>query len=192
MEEEIAQLVALAGNKNRYQYFIAFLCFLFWVNLTVLAFSLGFLENKPLISYYDAEKNETTVESMEYDHCDWDKSNYTIVETYKFSWVINLGLECEKLKVSLIGTFTSIGALLGAILYSSFTKRFGAKKVILVSTAIFICAVEASVSTRLYTNFPSPCSAMDRNVASIREDGTRYLYLAKSSRNESTSSLSRC
>ena len=54
MEEEIAQLVALAGNKNRYQYFIAFLCFLFWVNLTVLAFSLGFLENKPLIFYYDA------------------------------------------------------------------------------------------------------------------------------------------
>lgn len=153
MEEEIAQLVALAGNKNRYQYFIAFLCFLFWVNLTVLAFSLGFLENKPLISYYDAEKNETTVESMEYDHCDWDKSNYTIVETYKFSWVINLGLECEKLKVSLIGTFTSIGALLGAIFYSSFTKRFGEKKVILVSTAIFMLTFLIAIFVNYYAYY---------------------------------------
>ena len=90
VEENLAKLVSLAGNQHRYQYFIALICFLFWFNATMLSFSLGFLENKQMVSYFDKDTNETTVESMSYDICDWEKSNYTVVETYNFSWVLNV------------------------------------------------------------------------------------------------------
>ena len=62
VEENLAKLVSLAGNQHRYQYFIALICFLFWFNATMLSFSLGFLENKQMVSYSDKDNNETTVE----------------------------------------------------------------------------------------------------------------------------------
>lgn len=153
MEEQIAQILSLAGNQHKYQYFIALICFLFWLNLTSISFSLGFLENKPLISYYDKEANETAVESMDYDSCKWDPSEYTIVETYEYSWVIELDIVCKKLKISLIGTFTSLGALLGAVVYSFFTKRFGEKKVILVCNVIFMLVMLIAIFVNYYGYF---------------------------------------
>ena len=153
MEEQISKFVSLAGNQHRYQYFMAFICFLFWADLTMLNFSLGFLENKPLISFYDKDKNETTVESMEYDHCDWDANSFTVVETYNFSWVIDLGLECEKLKVSMIGTLASGGSLLGAITYSFYTKKFGERKVILVANVFFMVVILISIFVNYYGYF---------------------------------------
>ena len=153
MEEQISKFVSLAGNQHRYQYFMAFICFLFWADLTMLNFSLGFLENKPLISFYDKDKNETTVESMEYDHCDWDANTFTVVETYNFSWVIDLGLECEKLKVSMIGTLASGGSLLGAITYSFYTKKFGERKVILGANVFFMVVILISIFVNYYGYF---------------------------------------
>ena len=77
MEHNIEKLVSLVGNQHRYQYFIGIICFLFWFNTTMVSFSLGFLENKPLISYYDKDNNETIVEGMSYDTCDFEKNSYT-------------------------------------------------------------------------------------------------------------------
>lgn len=138
MQSNINKLVSLAGNNNRYQYFVAIMCFFYWFNFELLGFSLAFLENPPMVSYFDAEKNETTVESLDYDICDWEDNTYTIVETYKYSWVIDLGIECEKLKVSLIGTFVSLGMLLGAVLYSYVIKFVGQKKALLGANVIYL------------------------------------------------------
>ena len=157
VEENLSILIKLTGNQNRYQYFIGTICFLFWFNTTMLSFILGFLENKQLVSYYDAEKNETTVESMDYDICDWDKSTYTIVETYKYSWVIDLGIECKKIKVSLIGTLCSVGCLLGALTYSIFTKRFGQRKVILTANVVYMLTLLITIFVKGYVMYCFTC-----------------------------------
>ena len=138
MQNTITKLVVLAGNQHKFQYFIAVMCFLYWFNFNMLGFSLAFLENVPMVSYFDKENNETVVESLDYDICDWEKDKYTIVETYDYSWIINLGIECEKLKVSLIGTFVSVGMLLGAVLYSYITKFLGQKKALLAANMCYV------------------------------------------------------
>ena len=74
------------------------------------------------MSYFDEKDNETVVESLDYDICDWEKSKYTVVESYDFSWIIDLNIECDQFKVSLIGTLISVGLLLGACSYSFITK----------------------------------------------------------------------
>ena len=111
MEVEIQKIIKLAGNEHRYQYLIVFLCFLFWGFAPIFSCVLGFLENTPSVSYYDVDNNETTVESMDYDICDdWDTGLYEIVETPKYSWAIDLGIECDKMKISMLGTLVSIGS----------------------------------------------------------------------------------
>lgn len=157
MEHNIEKLVSLVGNQHRYQYFIGIICFLFWFNTTMVSFSLGFLENKPLISYYDKDSNETIVEGMSYDTCDFEKNSYTIVETYDFSWVIDLGIECDKFKVSLIGTLASLGCLLGALTYSIFTKIFGERKVILSCNVLFMIVLLVTIFVKNYVMYCFTC-----------------------------------
>ena len=166
MEHHISQLLSLSGNKHRYQFFITILSFIYWLTLTSLMFSLAFLENQPLVSVHDPKTNKTVVESLSYETCDNPSISYTVVETYKYSWVINLGIECEKLKISLMGTCLSTGSLLGAIFYSFFTKRFGEKKVILVCNAIYFGIIFLSIFVNYYGFylFALCSSAMAMNI----------------------------
>lgn len=151
------KLVSIAGNQHCYQYFMAVVCFLFWFNINILDFSLGFLENPPSVSYYDEEKNETVVESLDYDICDWEKSRYTIVETYKFSWIIDLNIECDQFKVSIIGTLVSVGLLLGASTYSFITKWLGQKRALLIGNFIFMVILAIGIFVNKYWYFCLEC-----------------------------------
>lgn len=136
MEEKLEKLMKLAGNENRYQYFVLIVCILYWVNANILTVSLPFLENPPDVSYYDPVRNETVVESLSYEICNWE-GNYTIVNTYDYSWVSELGIACDQVKVGLIGTLTFTGNMLGAIIFSLISKPLGQKLTLSASTGIF-------------------------------------------------------
>lgn len=151
------KLISIAGNQNCYQNLIAILCFLFWLNVNILDFSLGFLENPSMVSFFDAKKNQTIVESIDYEICEWDKSEYTVVETYDFSWVIDLNIECDQLKVSIIGTLVSVGLLLGATTYSLITKCLGQKKALLTANAIFMVVLSITTFVVKYEYFCFTC-----------------------------------
>ena len=151
------KLISIAGNQHCYQYFMAVVCFLFWFNINILDFSLGFLENPPAVSYFDKENNETVVESLDYDICDWEKSEYEIVETYDFSWIIDLKIECDQFKVSLIGTLVSVGLLIGACSYSFITKWLGQKKALLIGNLIFMIVLAIGIFVNEYWYFCIEC-----------------------------------
>ena len=151
------KLIALAGNQHCYQYIIAVICFLFWFNIYILDFSLGFLENPLAVSYFDEKNNETVVESLDYDICDWEKSKYTVVESYDFSWIIDLNIECDQFKVSLIGTLISVGLLLGECSYSFITKWLGQKQALLVGNIIFMAVLLISLFVTKYWYFCLMC-----------------------------------
>ena len=52
MEEELEKIMKLAGNKNRYQYFMGILAFLFWLNVNFFSVTIPYLEHTSFISYY--------------------------------------------------------------------------------------------------------------------------------------------
>jgi hypothetical protein len=139
MEEKIEKIIELSGNKNRFQYFLEIIIILYWINCNLLSVSLPYLENTSIVSYYDSEKNETIKESMNYDLCKMEKDEtFEIVETYKYSWVIEQNLECDKVKTGLIGTIAFTGNMLGALSYPFVSKFFGQKKCLLIGTSLFI------------------------------------------------------
>ena len=139
MEEKIEKIIELSGNKNRFQYFLEIIIILYWINCNLLSVSLPYLENTSIVSYYDSEKNETIKESMNYDLCKMEKDEtFEIVETYKYSWVIEQNLECNKVKTGLIGTIAFTGNMLGALSYPFVSKYIKKKKCLLIGTSLFI------------------------------------------------------
>lgn len=137
MEGHMGKIVSLAGDAHCYQYIIVVICFLIWAIYPLFSCCLGFLENNPLISYYDIQKNETVVTSLDYDSCLWE-NNYTIVETYDYSWAIDINITCDKFKISLIGALSSLGCLFGSATSSVTSRAIGQRRIMIVTTCLFI------------------------------------------------------
>ncbi|MGL4947773.1 MAG: MFS transporter, partial [Mycoplasma sp.] len=89
------------------------------------------------MSYYDKDIDQTIVTSMNYEICEWDPETYDIVETYKYSWVIEKGLICDKAKVSLMGTLIFTGNMIGAVSFSLVAKFIGHKLTLLCAAIVF-------------------------------------------------------
>ena len=150
MEQEIQKIMKVAGNEHRYQFLIIFLCFLIWAFAPMFSCVLGFLENTPSVSYYDGKENETVVEPMDYDICDWDKSIYVIVEEPKYSWAIDLNIECDKMKISMLGMLVSLGSLLGSATSSTVTEKLGQGMTLKVLNGIFFVILILSIFINKY------------------------------------------
>ena len=128
MDKEIHTIMELAGYKNRFTIFIIAMNLFLWINVSVLNFSIAFIEAKPKVIY---EKNSELITSkLDYDIC--DKYDYIITEDYKYSIITDFkdGTECNKLKNSLIGTINSIGILLGNFLFHIISGKFGYKNIL--------------------------------------------------------------
>ena len=150
MEDHIEKIINLAGNKNRYQYFIGILTFFFWLNINFFSVTIPYLEITPLISYYDKENGKTIVELLSYDTCNDKELNYEIVKTYNNSWVIEQNLECEKFKTGLIGSFSFTGSTLGALLYPVLSKVISQKKIILIGISLMIIFMSLCIFINKY------------------------------------------
>ena len=73
------------------------------------------LETVPLVKVSGKEK---TIK-LDYEIC---KDNYTVIEKYDYSWIIEMGIECDQAKVGLIGTSVNLGMTLGSFSFSIITK----------------------------------------------------------------------
>ena len=120
----------LVGNKNRFTIFIIGMNLFLWINVSILNYSLAFIETKPKVTYIK-DGNEIT-EKLKYDIC--DKYDFIIKEDYKYSIITDFedGTECNKLKNSLIGTINSIGILLGNFLFHMISGKFGYKNILFI------------------------------------------------------------
>lgn len=63
--------------------------------------------------------------------------DYITDKISRHSMVVSLGLECDSLKVSLLGTMVSIGYIIGAYLYHYVLKLLGQKKTLFIMNIIF-------------------------------------------------------
>ena len=130
MDKDIHTIMELVGNKHRFTIFIIVMNLVLWINVSVLNFSLAFIETKPKVTYM--KDGQATTEKLTYDIC--DKYDFIIKEDYKYSIITDFedGTECNKLKISLIGTLNSIGILLGNFLFHIISGKFGYKNILFI------------------------------------------------------------
>ena len=130
MDKDIHTIMELVGNKHRFTIFIIVMNLILWINVSVLNFSLAFIETKPKVTYM--KDGQATTEKLTYDIC--DKYDFIIKEDHKYSIITDFedGTECNKLKISLIGTLNSIGILLGNFLFHIISGKFGYKNILFI------------------------------------------------------------
>ena len=130
MDKDIHTIMELVGNKHRFTIFIIVMNLILWINVSVLNFSLAFIETKPKVTY--KKNGQATTEKLTYDIC--DKYDFIIKEDHKYSIITDFedGTECNKLKISLIGTLNSIGILLGNFLFHIISGKFGYKNILFI------------------------------------------------------------
>ena len=130
MDKDIHTIMELVGNKNRFTIFIIGMNLFLWINVSILNYSLAFIETKPKVTY--KKNGQATTEKLTYDIC--DKYDFIIKEDHKYSIITDFedGTECNKLKISLIGTLNSIGILLGNFLFHIISGKFGYKNILFI------------------------------------------------------------
>ena len=130
MDKDIHTIMELVGNKHRFTIFIIAMNLFLWINVSVLNYSIAFIETKPRVTYI--KDNEEITSKLDYEIC--DKYDFIIKEDYKYSIITDFkdGTECNKLKNSLIGTINSIGILLGNFLFHLISGKFGYKNILFV------------------------------------------------------------
>ena len=128
MDKDIHTIMELVGNKHRFTIFIIAMNLFLWINVSVLNFSISFIETKPKVTYI--KNNEEITSKLDYEIC--DKYDFIVKEDYKYSIITDFedGTECNKLKNSLIGTINSIGILLGNFLFHIIAGKFGYKNIL--------------------------------------------------------------
>ena len=115
MEEQIEKLINHAGGAGRYQIITLIIGFFIWSSLSFHNTSLAILETVPNVRV----KGEEEIKKLDYEIC---TKNYDVVDTFGFSWIIEMGIECDQAKVGLIGTFVNLGLTAGTLLFSFMTK----------------------------------------------------------------------
>ena len=139
MDKDIHTIMELVGNKHRFTIFVIIMNLILWINVSVLNYSLAFIETKPEVQYQDG--NELVKEKLTYDTC--DNEDYIVTKKYEYSIITDFkdGTECNKLKISLIGTFNSIGILLGNFTFHILAGLFGYKNILFyfqIGHAVFL------------------------------------------------------
>ena len=140
--KKIEKLLSYAGNEHRYQYFALFIFLFLWENCNFIAVVLPYLERELLINYYDNngifhEKEALSSEKWSYE--------YEIVKRFKYSWVNEFGIECDKFRIGLIGVFIFVGNTLGSVVFCVLQNYLPHK------TTLIICSVGFIISAFLST-----------------------------------------
>ena len=131
MEEQIEKLMGNAGGSGRYQILILIVGFFVWSSLSLHNTSIPMLETVPLVKY-----NGTEVK-LDYDICK-EKEKYEVKEKYPFSWISEMGIECSRAKVSMIGSFTYSGLTAGSLVFSVMTKYLSYRHLIIIFVFAYV------------------------------------------------------
>ena len=129
MDEQIEKLINQSGGEGRYQIVILILGFWIWNSNSLIQTSIPILERMPEVEY----KNETV--DLTYEICE---EEYKVVEKYSFSWISDMGIECDQAKVGYIGTFFYSGMTVGNFLFSIISKYLMHKQIIIIFTFTYV------------------------------------------------------
>ena len=156
MDEQLEKIIALAGNNNRYQYFTLVVITFLWVNCNFISTIIPFIEREPLINYYDKDGNYHESETLTNEICDLYKERgqeLEILERFRYSWVSEYNIECEKMDIGLIGAFIYVGNTAGAVVFSIVSKITTHKKILIISSFGFCIVLFLNTLITSYSFF---------------------------------------
>ena len=130
MDEKVEKLTELAGNRNRYQYYLGILTLLMEINVYLISAILPFLEDVDTVTYTDEDGNSYT-EKLTYRICEL-YPNRTVTIKNTNSWVTMTNIQCDESKVGLLSASSFAGSFLGSIVLNFLIDRIGRKKTALI------------------------------------------------------------
>ena len=157
MDEKIEKVIALAGNQNFYQYFTLFVIVFLWINCNFIAIVIPFLEREPIINYRDKHGEHFNV-TLTNEICDkihdfHGRHRYETVEKFKYSWVSEYGIECDKVEIGLMGSFAFIGNTAGGLIFSIINKLLSHKKILIISSFGFCISIFLSTLIKSHSYY---------------------------------------
>ena len=150
MDEKIEKLISLAGNEHRYQYFTLVIIMILWINSNFISCVLPFIERQPIINYIDPKGEFHENVTLTSDIClVLNGRNYSIVESFGYSWTSEFNIECKSFEISAIGSFAYMGYALGGLVFSFISKLISYKKILIISSfgfgiMAFLCTLVTS------------------------------------------------
>ncbi len=157
MDEKIEKVIALAGNQHFYQYFTLFVIVFLWINCNFIAIVIPFLEREPIINYRDKHGEHFNV-TLTNEICDkihdfHGRHRYETVEKFKYSWVSEYGIECDKVEIGLMGSFAFIGNTAGGLIFSIINKLLSHKKILIISSFGFCISIFLSTLIKSHSYY---------------------------------------
>ena len=151
MDKDIHKIMELVGNKHCYVIFVIIINLILWINLSVVNYSLAFIETKPEVVYQDG--SQVVSGKLNYEIC--DKYKYNVTKDYKYSIITDFkdGTECNKLKNSLIGTIHSLGVFFANFLFQIIPAKIGFKNLLVYFHYIHAAFVLISIFYKNYYYF---------------------------------------
>ena len=145
-DEKIEKLISLAGNQHKYQYFALVIFTFVWMNCNFMPVILPYIERAPLVNYIDEKGIRYVNKSLTNEICQKYKNKYEIVKIFKYSWVSEYKIECNKFDIGKIGSFTFFGSAMGGLVFTFITKYLTYKQLLIISffglnIIIFICTM---------------------------------------------------
>ena len=150
MDEKIEKLISLAGNEHRYQYLTLVIIMILWINSNFISCVLPFIERQPIINYIDPKGEFHENVTLTSDIClVLNGRNYSIVESFGYSWTSEFNIECKSFEISAIGSFAYMGYALGGLVFSFISKLISYKKILIISSfgfgiMAFLCTLVTS------------------------------------------------
>ena len=150
MDEKIEKLIFLAGNEHRYQYLTLVIIMILWINSNFISCVLPFIERQPIINYIDPKGEFHENVTLTSDIClVLNGRNYSIVESFGYSWTSEFNIECKSFEISAIGSFAYMGYALGGLVFSFISKLISYKKILIISSfgfgiMAFLCTLVTS------------------------------------------------
>ena len=132
MEKQIEKLIEYSGGEGRYQIIILIIFFFIWQSVSIHNTSIAMLETVPLVKVNGEDK----IKKLNYDIC--KDNNYNVIEKYDYSWIIEMGIECDQAKVGLIGTSVNLGMTLGSFSFSIISKFLTHKDIIRIFLFFYV------------------------------------------------------
>jgi MFS family permease len=156
MNKNVDKLLELSNDKGRYQYCILAIAFGFWITLDLISISLPYLEKTSLVRIWDQSNKQFKNFSMDYTTCETIlkkqslnnspsiketksilNNSILIIERSQHSWVIEYGIECDKIKTGLIGSVAFFGVLIGSIALQFIPDSIGRRNTVLLGSSLF-------------------------------------------------------
>jgi len=137
MDEEYEKIEKVVGNQHKYQYITLFISMIIWFATSYITVSVPFFVKRPQAEYFNSTSGQIMkVSKLTYQIC--DEFEYNITKTYDYSLINQYNINCEKLKVGLIGSTISFAMLVGAIIQAFLVDLIGRQKTLFYALMIHI------------------------------------------------------